>query len=605
MMLLLPLLALGSLAAAASKPNILFILTDDQGKYMGGLDTMPKLQELLVQKGTTYDRHFCSTAVCCPSRANIWTGRMPHNTNVTDVSPPYGGYPKVVSAGWNDNYLPIWLQEAGYNTMYTGKLWNSHSPENYNKPYVKGFNQSEFLLDPFTYRYYNAKMTRNGEEPVDYAGEYSTDLLLRKAMGFLNDTLKNPDQPWMLTVAPNAPHSNGSATADGTHWFGDPEFAPRHADLFKDYKIPRDKSFNTVIEGAVGWVKDLEELSQEEVDYIDEFQRKRLRALRAVDEMIDSLVTRLDEAGVLDNTYIFFSTDNGYHVGQHAMRPGKNCGYDTDTNVPLIVRGPDIAENSSVDIVTSHTDLAPTFLDIAGTTRDGLDGKSILNPDSSAKNKTEHAAIEYWGLAVPEGIYGYISNQTDVQNHIGKQNTYKALRLISDDYSIYWARWCSGEREFYNLKDDPHQTVNMAANVGKHQNYKIAGRGLRQIMQRANGLVMVLKSCTEDQCRDPWGQLHPNGDVNNLVDALDEKYDTFYANQPRVGYTECQKGYIIASEGPQKFNAYSKTSRDVGGGVGGEDDDDEDASLPVTGFSDVTTIFMAFAATIYILFIGM
>ena len=71
---------------------------------------------------------------------------MPHNTNITDVNPPYGGYPRVVEAGWNDNYLPIWMQEAGYNTYYTGKLWNSHSVTNYNKPLAKGFNGSDFLL---------------------------------------------------------------------------------------------------------------------------------------------------------------------------------------------------------------------------------------------------------------------------------------------------------------------------------------------------------------------------------------------------------------------------------------------------------------------------
>lgn len=285
------------------------------------------IQEHLVSKGATYSKHFCSTAVCCPSRANLWTGRLAHNTNVTDVSLPYGGYPKVVEAGWNDNYLPLWMQEAGYDTYYVGKLWNSHTAENYNKPYVKGFNGSEFLLDPWTYRYYNAKMTRNGQKPVDYSGRYVTDVISDKAMGFLNDSLKNPDRPWMLTVAPNAPHANGSTTADGTHWFGEPEYPPRHADLFKDYKIPRDKSFNTAIEGAIGWVKDLPQLSQEEVDYIDKFQRCRLRALQAVDEMVDRIITRLDDAGVLDNTYIFFSTDNGYHIGQHSMQPGKNCGY--------------------------------------------------------------------------------------------------------------------------------------------------------------------------------------------------------------------------------------------------------------------------------------
>ncbi|KAI9373875.1 alkaline-phosphatase-like protein [Aspergillus egyptiacus] len=527
---------------------------DDQGKYLGGLAHMPRLQA-----GTTYDKHFCSTALCCPSRANIWTGRMPHNTNVTDVNPPYGGYPKIVAAGWNDNYLPIWMQEAGYDTYYVGKLWNAYSPHNYNKPFAKGFTGSEFLLDPHTYRYYDAVMTRNGGKPVSYRGKYVTDVLAGKAMGFLEEALRNPDRPWMLTVAPNAPHSNGSVIPEnGVHWYGEPEYPPRHAELFRDYKIPRDKSFNEVIEGAVGWIKDLSTLTEKEIEYIDEYQRCRLRALQSVDEMVEMLITRLEEAGVLDNTYIFYSTDNGYHVGQHAMQPGKNCGYDTDTNVPLIVRGPGIPEDMVLDVVTSHTDLAPTFLSLAGVTWRGLDGKPIpiTFPIKKHKRKTEHAAIEYWGWAVPEGIYGYWSNQTNEPGNAFINNTYKGLRLVSDEYSLYYSVWCTNEREFYNIKDDPLQTVNLAAGPPKYDSYRIANRPLQQILPRLDALMMVLKSCHEDSCRYPWAQLHPGGDVRSLADALDLKYDKFYATQLNVQFSECSLGYHIWKEGPQDYNVY-------------------------------------------------
>lgn len=285
-------------------------------------------QKQIAQLGSNYHRHYCANALCCPSRANIWTGRMPHNTNVTDVNPPYGGYPKVVEAGWNDNYLPLWMQEAGYNTYYVGKLWNAHSTTTYNNPYARGFNSSDFLLDPNTYRYYDAVMTRNGAKPQSYSGKYSTDVIADKASGFLDEALSHKDQPWMLTVAPTAPHSNGSHDPSrNVDWFGDPEYPSRYADLFKDYQIPRDASFNKPIQGAVGWVKELTELNDTLIQYNDEFQRKRLRALQAVDDMIGNLIEKLDKAGALDNTYIFFAADNGYHISQHQMNPGKNCGY--------------------------------------------------------------------------------------------------------------------------------------------------------------------------------------------------------------------------------------------------------------------------------------
>lgn len=326
---------------------------------------------------------------------------MPHNTNVTDVNPPYGGFPKVVEAGWNDNYLPLWMQEAGYNTYYVGKLWNAQSTTYYNTPYPRGFNSSDFLLDPNTYRYYDAVMTRNGAKPKSYRGQYSTDVISDKAAGFLDEALSHKDQPWMLTVAPTAPHSNGSHDPSrDTNWFGDPEYPKRYDGLFKDYKIPRDASFNKPIQGAVGWVKDLTELNDTVVQYNDEFQRKRMRALQAVDDMVGSLIAKLDKAGVLDNTYIFFAADNGYHISQHQMNPGKNCGYETDINVPLYIRGPGVGVNKTVDVITSHTDLAPTFLHIAGApNRPGLDGKRVpFTVEETKDSRREHAAIEYWGM---------------------------------------------------------------------------------------------------------------------------------------------------------------------------------------------------------------
>ncbi|KAJ6043098.1 uncharacterized protein N7446_001294 [Penicillium canescens] len=560
MQLLLGALLLATIAVA-KQPNILFVLTDDQGKYVGGLEHMPKLQSTLVEQGTSYSKHFCSIALCCPSRANLWTGRMPHNTNVTDVGLPYGGYPKVVSAGWNDNYLPLWMQEAGYNTYYVGKLWNAHTEDNYNKPYARGFNGSDFLLDPYTYRYWYARMTRNGNEPVKYDGNYSTDVIASKAEGFIDEAVKQ-DRPWMLTVAPNAPHSNGSHDSTrNANWFGEPEFAPRHADVFKDLKAPRDESFNTLIEDAVSWVNNVPELNQTVIDYIDEFQRCRLRALQAVDDMIGNLVEKLDKLGELDNTYIFYSTDNGYHLGQHRMQPGKNCGYETDINVPLIVRGPGIGKNQTLDAITSHTDLAPTFLSLAGATREDLDGKKIPTTvaASTADNRTEHVAIEYWGLAVPEGIYGFASDKVQQPHNSYENNTYKAIRLHSDDYSLYYSVWCSNEKEFFDLKGDPHQTKNLGTHPAK-QNYRIANRQLPQILNRLDALMLVLKSCEGDSCRYPWRQLHPAGKVNSLADALDSGFDTFYENQPKVSFSSCEKGYIISAEGPQKYHVYGATN---------------------------------------------
>lgn len=75
---------------AGAQPNVVFILTDDQDVHLDSLSYMPFVKKHLTDQGTTFKRHYCSTAICCPSRVTLWTGQLAHNTNVTDVSPPYG-----------------------------------------------------------------------------------------------------------------------------------------------------------------------------------------------------------------------------------------------------------------------------------------------------------------------------------------------------------------------------------------------------------------------------------------------------------------------------------------------------------------------------------
>ncbi|KAF4307599.1 Arylsulfatase [Botryosphaeria dothidea] len=544
-------LLLGGALASAKQPNILFVLTDDQDLHMNSVDYMPLLQKHIIEKGTTFSKHFCTVAICCPSRANLWTGHAAHNTNVTDVSPPYGGFQKVISEGWNDNYLPIWMQDAGYNTYYSGKLWNGHTVSNYNETFAKGFNGSEFLLDPYTYKYYDSVMTRNGAEPVSYAGNYSTDVIKDKILGFLDEALSH-ERPWFVVAAPIAPHATTTTdpATNGTY-FDFAQYAPRHADLFKNYTIPRDLSFNAKVEGGVSWIKNLQPLNETVLEYNDEFQRSRLRSLQAVDEMIEAFVNKLDDAGVLDETYIIYSTDNGFHISQHRMTPGKECGYDTDIHIPLAIRGPGIAANKKIDVVTSHTDIAPTILDLAGAPKQ-LDGKVIPLTAEKAKNVTyEHASIEYWGRALIEGIYFNPVGTRNIYN-----NTYKGLRLVGDDYSIYYSVWCTNEAEFYDVKTDPGQIHNLAASPS-NSSYQLADRPLLQVLPRLDALTLVLKSCKGIQCTEPWSELHPGGEVKTLTDALKAEYDDFYSEQHKVSFTSCEMGYLIDAEGPQEWNSYS------------------------------------------------
>lgn len=145
------------------------------------------------------------------------------------------------------------------------------------------------------------------------------------------------------------------------------------------------------------------------VDYGDFYYRSRLQALQGVDELFDKLVTRLEESGQLDNTYIIYTSDNGFHIGQHRLPPGKTCGFEEDIRVPFFIRGPGVPEGFEQDSVTTHIDLAPTIFQLAGIPhRPDFDGTPIpVTPDFGGP-RHEHVTVEYWGQAVLEGDYSHI-----------------------------------------------------------------------------------------------------------------------------------------------------------------------------------------------------
>ncbi|KAJ5290722.1 uncharacterized protein N7443_010975 [Penicillium atrosanguineum] len=537
---------------ARSKPNILFVITDDQDLELDSVAYTPLIQKHLRDKGTFFRNHFVTTALCCPSRVSLWTGRQAHNTNVTDVKPPYGGYPKFVDRGFNDNFLPVWLQEAGYDTYYTGKLFNAHTIDNYDSPHVNGYNGSDFLLDPYTYAYLNSTYQRNHDPPVSYEGQHTTDVITKKALGFLNDALEG-ERPFFVTIAPIAPHSNvdPSAIETGEITMGAPIPLERHQHLFEDVKVPRTKHFNPDEPSGVSWVRDLPQQNKTVVDYNDYFYRSRLRALQGVDELVDNLVKRLEESDKLDNTYIIYTSDNGFHIGQHRLPPGKTCGYEEDIRVPLFIRGPGIPEGHVQDSVTTHIDLAPTIFDLAGIPpRSDFDGTAIPLTLDFDGLRHEHVTVEFWGKAVMEGSFSAIGpgGSAMIPN-----NTYKSLRLLGEGYNLYYSVWCNNEHELYDLSTDPYQLYNLYPHGAQTDDGepRILGRSLSQAVNRLDALLLVLKSCQGGTCIEPWNVLQPENPVRSFRDALDKHYDAFYRAQPRVSFDWCAAGHIVEAEGPQ------------------------------------------------------
>lgn len=210
------------------------------------------------------------------------------------------------------------------------------------------------------------------------------------------------------------------------------------------------------------------------MSYLDHFYRQRLRSLQAIDEMVEQIVTQLEEAKILDDTYIIYTSDNGYHIGQHRLPPGKECGYEEDIRVPLYVRGPGVSVGHVEEAITTHIDLAPTFLSMAGIKpKDDFDGTSIPyhvheNRESNSRPRSEHVGVEYWGVAYAEGEAGgfglctalgllfcrtLLTNRSDGKGQLLiRNNTYKALRVIGEGYNLYYSVWCNNEHELYDVQ---------------------------------------------------------------------------------------------------------------------------------------------------------
>lgn len=148
-------------------------------------------------------------------------------------------------------------------------------------------------------------------------------------------------------------------------------------------------------------------MNQTVVDYLDYYYRRRLQALASVDDLIDSVFAKLEELDLLDNTYVIYTTDNGYHIGQHRMQPGKTTCYEEDVNIPMFIRGPGVPKRETVHYPTTHTDVLPTIFQLAGIPlRPEFDGAPMpVTPEIPAP-KAEHVNIEFWGGTLQEGVYG-------------------------------------------------------------------------------------------------------------------------------------------------------------------------------------------------------
>ncbi|XP_059508443.1 N-acetylglucosamine-6-sulfatase isoform X3 [Stegostoma tigrinum] len=246
-------------------------------------------------------------------------------------------------------------------------------------------------------------------------------------------------------------------------------------------------------------------MTNSSMNFLDNAFRKRWQTLLSVDDLVEKVVKKLDAIKELENTYIFFTSDNGYHTGQFSLPIDKRQLYEFDIKVPLLVRGPGIKSAGSNQMLVANIDLAPTFLDIAGydTNKTRMDGMSLLPLlNGKAKNVTWRTdlLIEYQGEGrnksdptCPSLGPGVTNCFPDCVCEDAYNNTYACVRTIANSADLQYCEFDDSEVfvEVYNLTSDPHQITNIAKSIDQ------------EVLEKMNHRLMMLQSCSGSTCQTP------------------------------------------------------------------------------------------------------
>jgi arylsulfatase A-like enzyme len=428
------------------RPNIVLVMTDDQ--TVESMRAMPIVQSRLADKGVTFDNNLASFPLCCPSRATYLTGQYPDNHGVRTNQAPGGGFSKLD----HGNTLPVWLQSSGYVTAHIGKYLNGYGNTTLDTDVPPGWTEWFGALDDpdaytgGTYTMYGYTLNENGAvvhygttpDVVDPA-LYQTDVYSAKAQDFIRRRAPSRT-PFFLSVAPLAPHGEGQIVCACTG--NNPRAAPRHEGAFSSQAAPRTPSFNEAdISDKPANIRNRASMGAVEIAAADTRYRARLESLLAVDEMVGALVDTVNAQGELKNTVFVFTSDNGFFHGEHRVRTGKVLHYTESSEVPLIIRGPEVPKGKHRSQLAANIDLAPTILDFAnGRSKRNMDGRTLLPVIEDKRFEPGRAIL----------IEGF--NNADPSDPEGADVSYSAVRTDRFVYAETGA-----EQELYDLSTDPFE----------------------------------------------------------------------------------------------------------------------------------------------------
>ncbi len=423
-------------AQTGPRPNIIVLLTDDQESR--SMRVMKTVGKELKRKGVTMKRFYDNFPLCCPARATIFTGQYAHNHNVLSNQPPDGGY-GVFNELHGDNYLPLWLQAAGYRTSYVGKFMNGYAePDEYGtvpSDVPAGWDDWH-VLAPSRAQYFGYTLNQNASlrQFTEAEEDYSTDVFTNKARRFIRSSAK-AGTPFFLELGYAAPHGGGGGEP-GRSCNRAAVPAPRDlATLKGKFRNTLPPSFNEAdVSDKPATVSEKQPLTPGQISDTLRKRRCAWESLLAVDKSVSDLIHEIERDGIKKNTYIFYLSDNGLLRGEHRIRDNKRYLYEESARVPFIARGPGIPHGQSSDDVAVNADLTATILELSGATA-GLeqDGQSLMPRLLDPKGESGRALL--FEAYAGEPILGVRTSRYLYTEWEGGPNPVLAQRELYDTYA--------------------------------------------------------------------------------------------------------------------------------------------------------------------------
>ena len=340
---------------AAGQPNIVVVMADDMRS--DDLEFAPALRRMFTKHGLTFKNSFSSFPLCCPARASFLTGTYPHNHHVYWHEAPY-----AYGAFDDSRTLATSLSSVGYNTGFIGKYLNKYGDH---RSLVSGKPSWNYVPRGWTdwraafsdpglagvhggvYNYFDTPYNINGLLDNSHRGTYQSvvvgDFATSMARRF-SSSRRRTGKPFFMYVNFVAPHNGGPHESD------DPEFNTPARPAWVRGRFDRVRRASGIPRGGGPTearmsdkrsdMRKLSEPSPRERAALAEVTRQRAEAIFALDRQVNRLVRQLKASGQWGRTIFVFTSDNGYFLGEHRLRPGKARTYEPSLRVPILVTGP-------------------------------------------------------------------------------------------------------------------------------------------------------------------------------------------------------------------------------------------------------------------------